>query len=84
MSTYQVVSVLGWVDTYWGLTGSADGVGDRHLLFRHCFQTIPNSLAEAAQLDGAGRLGFCEDSCLRPQLSKANIAALFVILFVYR
>jgi sn-glycerol 3-phosphate transport system permease protein len=50
-------------------------------LFRQFYQTIPESLAEAAQLDGAGPLRFLW-SILLP-LSTANIAALFVILFVY-
>jgi sn-glycerol 3-phosphate transport system permease protein len=80
VSTYQVVSVLGWVDTYWGLTvpllASATGT------FPSASTIRPSrTLAEAAQLDGAGPLRFLW-SFLLP-LSKANIAALFVILFVY-
>jgi sn-glycerol 3-phosphate transport system permease protein len=81
VSTYQVVSVLGWVDTYWGLTVPLLASATGTFLFRQFFQTIPDSLAEAAQLDGAGPLRFLW-SFLLP-LSKANIAALFVILFVY-
>jgi sn-glycerol 3-phosphate transport system permease protein len=50
-------------------------------LFRQFFRTIPDSLAEAAQLDGAGPMRFLWTILL--PLSKANIAALFVILFVY-
>jgi sn-glycerol 3-phosphate transport system permease protein len=50
-------------------------------LFRQFFRTIPDSLAEAAQLDGAGPLRFLWTILL--PLSKANMAALFVILFVY-
>ncbi|HEY3186072.1 MAG TPA: ABC transporter permease subunit, partial [Solirubrobacteraceae bacterium] len=59
------------------LMASATGT----FLFRQLFLTIPDSLAEAAQLDGAGPMRFLW-SILLP-LSKANIAALFVILFVY-
>ncbi|HEY7542212.1 MAG TPA: sn-glycerol-3-phosphate ABC transporter permease UgpE [Methylomirabilota bacterium] len=81
VSTYQVVSVLGWVDTYWGLTVPLMASATGTFLFRQYYQTIPDSLAEAAQLDGAGPLRFLW-SFLLP-LSKANIAALFVILFVY-
>jgi sn-glycerol 3-phosphate transport system permease protein len=81
VSTYQVVSVLGWVDTYWGLTVPLLASATGTFLFRQYYQTIPDSLAEAAQLDGAGPLRFLW-SFLLP-LSKANIAALFVILFVY-
>lgn len=81
VSTYQVVSVLGWVDTYWGLTVPLMASATGTFLFRQFFQTLPDSLAEAAQLDGAGPLRFLWSFVL--PLSRANIAALFVILFVY-
>ena len=81
VSTYQVISVLGWVNTYWGLTVPLLASATGTFLFRQFYQTIPDSLAEAAQLDGAGAMRFLW-SILLP-LSKANIAALFVILFVY-
>ena len=81
VSTYQVISVLGWVDTYWGLTVPLMASATGTFLFRQFYRTIPDSLAEAAQLDGAGPMRFLW-SILLP-LSKANIAALFVILFVY-
>ncbi len=81
VSTYNVISVLGWVDTYWALTVPLMASATGTFLFRQFFQTIPDSLAEAAQLDGAGPLRFLW-SILLP-LSTANVAALFVILFVY-
>jgi sn-glycerol 3-phosphate transport system permease protein len=81
VSTYEVISQLGWVNTYWGLTVPLMASATGTFLFRQFFQTIPDSLAEAAQLDGAGPLRFLW-SFLLP-LSGANIAALFVILFVY-
>ena len=81
VSTYQVISVLGWVDTYQGLTVPLMASATGTFLFRQFFRTIPDSLAEAAQLDGAGPMRFLW-SILIP-LSRANVAALFVILFVY-
>ncbi|HEV8615695.1 MAG TPA: sn-glycerol-3-phosphate ABC transporter permease UgpE [Methylomirabilota bacterium] len=81
VSTYEVMTQLGWVNTYWGLTVPLMASATGTFLFRQFYQTIPDSLAEAAQLDGAGPLRFLW-SILLP-LSKANIAALFVILFVY-
>jgi sn-glycerol 3-phosphate transport system permease protein len=81
VSTYQVIATLGWVDTYWGLTVPLMASATGTFLFRQFFQTIPDSLAEAAQLDGAGPMRFFW-SFLLP-LSRANLAALFVILFVY-
>jgi sn-glycerol 3-phosphate transport system permease protein len=81
VSTYEVITVLGWVNTYWGLTVPLMASATGTFLFRQFFQTIPDSLAEAAQLDGAGPMRFLW-SFLLP-LSRANMAALFVILFVY-
>jgi sn-glycerol 3-phosphate transport system permease protein len=81
VSTFEVMTQLGWVNTYWGLTVPLMASATGTFLFRQFYQTIPDSLAEAAQLDGAGPLRFLW-SILLP-LSKANIAALFVIVFVY-
>jgi sn-glycerol 3-phosphate transport system permease protein len=81
VSTYEVMTQLGWVNTYWGLTVPLMASATGTFLFRQFYQTIPDSLTEAAQLDGAGPMRFLW-SILLP-LSKANIAALFVILFVY-
>jgi sn-glycerol 3-phosphate transport system permease protein len=81
VSTYEVMTQLGWVNTYWGLTVPLMASATGTFLFRQFYQTMPDALAEAAQLDGAGPVRFLW-SILLP-LSKANIAALFVILFVY-
>src|SRR4029450_1504102 len=78
---FEVMTRLGWVNTYWALTVPLMASATGTFLFRQFYRTIPDSLAEAAQLDGAGPLRFLW-SILLP-LSKANIAALFVILFVY-
>jgi sn-glycerol 3-phosphate transport system permease protein len=43
--------------------------------------TIPDELIEASKLDGAGPFRFFKDTVL--PLSRTNIAALFVILFIY-
>jgi sn-glycerol 3-phosphate transport system permease protein len=50
-------------------------------LFRQFFLTVPDELAEAARIDGAGPLKFFKDILL--PLSRTNIAALLVILFIY-
>ncbi len=81
MSTYEVIATLGWIDTYWGLTVPLIASATATFLFRQFFRTVPDSLAEAAQLDGAGPMRFLW-SFLLP-LSWTNVAALFVILFIY-
>ncbi|HJT60804.1 MAG TPA: ABC transporter permease subunit, partial [Burkholderiales bacterium] len=50
-------------------------------LFRQFFLTVPDELAEAARIDGAGPMRFFWDVVL--PLSKTSIAALFVIQFIY-
>ncbi|HRD69723.1 MAG TPA: sn-glycerol-3-phosphate ABC transporter permease UgpE [Legionella sp.] len=79
--TFQVVASFGLLNTFSGLTlpllASATGT----FLFRQFFKTIPKELVDAAKLDGAGPIRFFFDMVL--PLSKTQISALFVILFVY-
>ena len=81
LPTYEVVGNLGWLDSYAGLTVPLMASATATFLFRQFYLTVPNELAEAAQLDGAGPMRFLW-SFLLP-LSWANIAALFVVLFIY-
>jgi sn-glycerol 3-phosphate transport system permease protein len=81
MSTYEVVGTLGWLNTYQGLTIPLMASATATFLFRQFYMTIPNELAEAAQLDGAGPVRFLFQFLL--PLSWANIAALFVVLFIF-
>lgn len=79
--TYAVVAGLGLVDTYAGLAVPLIASATATLLFRQFFLTIPDEMVEAAKVDGAGPMRFFKDVVL--PLSRTNIAALFVILFIY-
>ncbi len=81
LPTYQVISDLKMLDSYFGLTVPLIASATATFLFRQFFLTMPDELVEAAKIDGAGPLRFFKD-VLFP-LSKTNIAALFVILFIY-
>jgi sn-glycerol 3-phosphate transport system permease protein len=81
LPTYKVMVDLGLIDTYTGLTLPLMASATATLLFRQFFLTIPGELVEAARIDGAGPFRFFKDILL--PLSKTNIAALFVILFIY-
>ena len=81
ISTYQVVTSLGWVDTYAGLTIPLIASATATFLFRQFYLTIPDELVDAAKIDGSGPLRFLW-SILLPN-SGANIAALFVVMFIY-
>lgn len=79
--TFSVVSNLGLIDTYAGLIVPIIASATATLLFRQFFLTIPDEFVEAAKIDGAGPMRFFWDVVL--PLSRTNMAALFVILFVY-
>ena len=81
LPTYKVIVDLGLIDTYTGLTLPLMASATATFLFRQFFLTIPGELVEAARVDGAGPLRFFKDILL--PLSRTNIAALFVILFIY-
>jgi sn-glycerol 3-phosphate transport system permease protein len=79
--TFKVVSDLGMLNSYVGLTLPLIASATATFLFRQFFLTVPDELAEAARIDGAGPMRFFKDVLL--PLSKTSIAALFVIQFIY-
>ena len=81
LPTYKVVSDLGMLNTYAGLTVPLIASATATFLFRQFFLTVPDELVEAARIDGAGPMRFFKDVLL--PLSTTSIAALFVIQFIY-
>jgi sn-glycerol 3-phosphate transport system permease protein len=79
--TYQIVSDLGMLNSYAGLTIPLIASATATFLFRQFFLTVPDELVEAARVDGAGPMRFFKDVLL--PLSGTSIAALFVIQFIY-
>jgi sn-glycerol 3-phosphate transport system permease protein len=79
--TYQVVSDLGMLNSYAGLTVPLIASATATFLFRQFFLTVPDELVEAARMDGAGPMRFFKDVLV--PLSATSIAALFVIQFIY-
>ena len=79
--TFKVVSDLGMLNSYAGLTLPLIASATATFLFRQFFMTVPDELLEAARMDGAGPLRFFLDVLL--PLSATTIAALFVIQFIY-
>jgi sn-glycerol 3-phosphate transport system permease protein len=79
--TFKVVSDLGMLDSYTGLTLPLIASATATFLFRQFFMTVPDELLEAARIDGAGPMRFFVDILL--PLSRTSIAALFVIQFIY-
>lgn len=79
--TYEVIANLGMLNSYSGLILPLIASATATFLFRQFFLTIPDELAEAARVDGARPMRFFVDILL--PMSRTNIAALFVILFIY-
>jgi sn-glycerol 3-phosphate transport system permease protein len=79
--TYEVVAGLGLLNSYAGLTVPLIASATATFLFRQFFLTVPDELVEAARIDGAGPMRFFRDVLL--PLSVTNIAAMFVIQFIY-
>ncbi|MDJ0946488.1 MAG: sn-glycerol-3-phosphate ABC transporter permease UgpE [Kiloniellales bacterium] len=81
LPTFEVAADLGLLNNYAGLSVPLIASATATFLFRQFFLTVPDELVEAARTDGAGPLRFFWDILL--PLSRTNIAALFVILFIF-
>jgi sn-glycerol 3-phosphate transport system permease protein len=79
--TFAVVANLGMLNSYAGLTLPLIASATATFLFRQFFMTVPEELMEAARVDGAGPMKFFKDILI--PVSITNIAALFVIMFIY-
>ena len=79
--TYEVVAGFGMLNSYSGLILPLIASATATFLFRQFFLTIPDELGEAARVDGAGPMRFFWDIVV--PMSRTNVAALFVILFIY-
>ena len=79
--TFEVIAGLGMLNSYTGLILPLIASATATFLFRQFFLTVPDELAEAARVDGARPMRFFWDILL--PMSRTNIAALFVILFIY-
>ncbi len=81
LPTFQVVADLGLLNSYVGLSLPLIASATATFMFRQVFLTIPDEMLESARIDGAGPMRFFWDILV--PLSRTNIAALFVILFIY-
>ncbi len=81
LPTYELMDAFHWIDSYYALTvpffASTTGI----LLFRQFFLTVPRELSDAARVDGAGPMRYFWQILV--PLSRTNIAALFVIEFIF-
>ncbi len=81
LPTFEVVANLNMLNSHVGLTLPLIASATATFMFRQVFLTVPDELLEAARIDGAGPMRFFRDILL--PMSRNNIAALFVILFIF-
>lgn len=81
LPSFEVAARLNLLNSYAGLSLPLMASATATFLFRQFFMTLPPELVEAARIDGAGPVRFFFNILL--PLSKTNIAALFVIMFIY-
>lgn len=81
LPTYELMASFGWINTYYALMfpffASTTGI----LLFRQFFMTVPHDLSDAARVDGTSPMRYFWQILV--PISKTNIAALFVIEFIF-
>lgn len=80
LPTFQVTSDLGLINTHIGIILPVLAAALGTFFFRQFFLILPESLLEAAQLDGAGPFKFAWD-ILMP-LSWSRAGAVFVVAFM--
>ncbi len=81
LPSYQIIVDFNMLNSYTGLILPVIASATATLFFKQFFETIPVELLEAARLDNAGYFRFMFKIVL--PLSKTNIAAIFLIMFVY-
>ena len=81
LPSFEIAARLNLLNSYTGLSLPLMASATATFLFRQFFLTLPKELVEAARIDGAGPVTFFKDILL--PLSKTNIAALFIIMFIF-
>ena len=81
MSGLQIGLEWNLLNSYTGLILPLIATATGTFLYRQFFLTVPDELLEAARMDGAGPFRFLTEFLL--PLSRANMAALFTIMFLY-
>lgn len=71
----------GLLNSYTGLVLPLVATATGTFLYRQFYLTVPDELAEASKMDGAGPVRFFTDVLL--PLSRPNMIALFTIMFVW-
>jgi len=79
--TYQLMATFNWINSYYALMVPFFASTTGLLLFRQFYMTVPVDLPDAARVDGASPMRYFLQILV--PISKTNIAALFVIEFIF-
>jgi sn-glycerol 3-phosphate transport system permease protein len=80
LPSFMVVHTLGLLNSYTGLILPLLAAAVGTFFFRQFFKSVPNSLMEAARIDGAGPVRFFIDILV--PISRPMVLALFAVTFV--
>ena len=80
-SGLQIALEWNLLNSYTGLILPLIATATGTFFYRQFFLTVPDELLEAARMDGAGPFRFLVEFLM--PLSRANMAALFTIMFLY-
>lgn len=80
LPTYDIVASLGWVNSPAGMIVPLAATGIGTFFFIQYLKSVPDTLVEAARIDGAGPVKFLVDILL--PMSVPMISALFIVMFV--
>ncbi|MEA1940134.1 MAG: ABC transporter permease subunit, partial [Candidatus Caldatribacteriota bacterium] len=79
--TFHLMATFNWINSYYALMVPFFASTTGLLLFRQFFMTVPVDLPDAARVDGASPMRYFLQILV--PISKTNIAALFVIEFIF-
>ena len=79
--TYQLMAGFNWINSYYALMVPFFASTTGLILFRQFYLTVPRDLPDAARVDGATPMRYFMQILV--PISKTNIAALFVIEFIF-
>lgn len=79
--TYQLMATFSWINSYYALMVPFFASTTGLLLFRQFYMNVPLDLPDAARVDGASPMRYFLQILV--PISKTNIAALFVIEFIF-
>lgn len=79
IANYLTISWLGWLDTYWAVIIPGMGTSLGLFIMTNYMRTIPDSLLEAAEIDGCSHFGIYRRIVM--PMAKPAVLTVFILMF---